>query len=80
MSEPRVTVISEFPPAIECSPVDEPLTKREKFAMAALQGLCANREWKDWTYEQAAVDAVMQADWLIFTLETRLPLKKGLHP
>jgi hypothetical protein len=48
--------------------------------MAALQGLCANREWKDWTYEQAAVDAVMQADWLIFTLETRLPLKKGLHP
>jgi len=56
------------------------LTKRERFAMAAMQGLCANPEWEGWTYEQAATDAVMQADWLIFALNDRPPLKEGMHP
>jgi hypothetical protein len=42
--------------------IEPPLTKRERFAMAAMQGLCANREWFQWDFAQVAQMARIQAD------------------
>ncbi len=48
----------------------EPLTKRERFAMAAMQGLCANREWGGWDFAHVAQMARKQADHLITELNS----------
>jgi hypothetical protein len=53
----------------DCSK-DEPLTKRERFAMAAMQGLCANREWGGWDFVHVAQMARKQADALIAELNS----------
>lgn len=44
------------------------LTKREMFAMAAMQGICSN-PYDRYTYEQLAGHAVKHADALIAELE-----------
>ena len=44
------------------------LTKREMFAMAAMQGICANSSDR-YTYEQLAGHAVAHADALLKQLE-----------
>ena len=44
------------------------LTKREMFAMAAMQGICSNPDDR-YTYEQLAGHAVKQADALLAELE-----------
>ena len=44
------------------------LTKREMFAMAAMQGICANSSDR-YTYEQLAGHAVAHADALLNQLE-----------
>lgn len=69
MSEPQVTVISEFQPAIEFRPIDEPLTKREKFTLAAMQGFCGNSDYAGAKYEVLASMARKQADATIAELE-----------
>jgi hypothetical protein len=45
------------------------LTKRESFAMAALQGLCANPAYLDMGYERLAKESVIAADRLLHALE-----------
>ena len=45
------------------------LTKRERFAMAAMQGLCANLNW-DGAIKSTATDAVLLADALILALKS----------
>jgi alkylhydroperoxidase family enzyme len=47
----------------------EPLSKRERFAMAAMQGLCANPDHTCTKYESLAGTARKQADRLIRELE-----------
>jgi hypothetical protein len=54
---------------LRCATTDEPLTKRERFAMAAMQGLCANREWFQWDFARVAQMARIQADDLIAELK-----------
>jgi hypothetical protein len=49
-------------------PAAHGLTKRELFAMAAMQGICANSSDR-YTYEQAAGHAVAHADALLAALE-----------
>ena len=44
------------------------LTKREMFAMAAMQGICSNPDDR-YTYEQLAGHAVKHADALLAELE-----------
>ncbi|QEL01119.1 hypothetical protein FKG96_09965 [Olivibacter sp. LS-1] len=44
------------------------LTKREYFAAMALQGLCANPEYVDWSDEKVSRMAVGEADRLIEAL------------
>ena len=44
------------------------LTKREMFAVAAMQGILSNR-YDRYTYEQVAGHAVAQADALLSALE-----------
>jgi hypothetical protein len=48
----------------DCSK-DEPLTKRERFAMAAMQGLCANPKLAETPEDLLAEWAVRQADAVI---------------
>lgn len=48
---------------------DEPLTKRERFAKAAMQGLCANRLFTEWPFAHLAQLARKQADALIAELD-----------
>jgi hypothetical protein len=59
---------SAYPP-IRCATTDEPLTKRERFAMAAMQGLCANPAFENWFIQDLAQRARKQADALIAELE-----------
>ena len=49
--------------------IDEPLTKRERFAMATMQSLCANLSW-DNDIRITANDAVALADALIAALKS----------
>ena len=48
--------------------IEPPLTKRERFAMAAMQGLCANPSLEDWFIQDLAQRARKQADELIAEL------------
>jgi hypothetical protein len=48
---------------------DEPLTKRERFAMAAMQGLCANAFFPEWSFSHLAQLARKQADALTAELD-----------
>lgn len=48
---------------------DEPLTKREEFAKAAMQGLCANVLFPEWSFSHLSQLARKQADALIAELE-----------
>jgi hypothetical protein len=59
---------SAYPPMQRIA-TQEPLTKRERFAMAAMQGLCANREWFQWDFARVAQMARIQADDLIAELK-----------
>jgi hypothetical protein len=47
----------------------EPLTKREQFAMAAMQSIVQNPHYAKMTNDQVAESSVMQADALIAELE-----------
>jgi hypothetical protein len=49
---------------------DGTLTKRERFAMAAMQGLSANPDHTCTDYEKLAGTAVKQADALIAALKS----------
>ena len=53
--------------AEQCKPAFG-LTKREMFAMAAMQGICSNPDDR-YTYEQLAGHAVKHADALLAELE-----------
>jgi hypothetical protein len=44
------------------------LTKREQFAMAAMQGFCINNEWNDTSCDTIAEMSVEQADALLAKL------------
>ena len=62
---------SAYPP-LRCATTDKPLTKRERFAMAAMQGLCANPHYaadKHFDEEVAAEWACNHADALIEELK-----------
>jgi hypothetical protein len=48
---------------------DEPLTKRERFAKAAMQGLCANQLFPEWSFIHLSQLARKQADALIAELD-----------
>jgi hypothetical protein len=48
---------------------DEPLTKRERIAMAAMQGLCANQLFPEWSFSHLSQLARKQADALIAELD-----------
>jgi hypothetical protein len=48
---------------------DEPLTKRERFAMAAMQGVCGSQNWNG-NIADTAKDAVTLADALIAALNS----------
>jgi hypothetical protein len=48
---------------------DSTLTKRERFAIAAMQGLCANRDFQ-LLCEHLPVMAISQADALIAALKS----------
>ena len=47
------------------------LTKREQFAMAAMQGFCANDEWNDTSCDTVAEMSVEQADALLTKLNEK---------
>lgn len=47
----------------------EKMSKREVFAMAAMQGLCANSAYIDFGYERIAKESVLAADELLKQLE-----------
>jgi 2,4-dienoyl-CoA reductase-like NADH-dependent reductase (Old Yellow Enzyme family) len=49
---------------------DGTITKRERFAMAAMQGLCANPALEDWFIQDLAQRARKQADATIAELES----------
>ena len=53
---------------IELLTFDSTLTKRERFAMAAMQGLCGNKEWAGWDFAHVAQMSRKQADALIAEL------------
>jgi hypothetical protein len=48
---------------------ENPLTKREEFAKAAMQGLCANQLFPEWSFTHLAQLARKQADALIAELD-----------
>lgn len=48
---------------------ENPLTKREEFAKAAMQGLCANPALEHWLIQDLAQRARKQADALIAELD-----------
>lgn len=63
-SNPLIDQPPSFPGLTElqsCA-VSEPLTKRERFAMAAMQGLCANPRLAETPEDLLAEWAVRQAD------------------
>ncbi len=60
---------SAYPP-IRCVTTDEPLTKRERFAMAAMQGFCARPDVQNPSISGIAKSSVMQADALIAALKS----------
>ena len=49
---------------------DGTLTKRERFAMAAMQGLCANTHSVEWAEQTITQLARRQADYLIAELNS----------
>lgn len=57
-------------PSSRCVTTDEPLTKRERFAMAAMQGFCASPDVEGWSLKMIADAAVDQADALIAALKS----------
>jgi hypothetical protein len=60
---------SAYPP-IRCATTDEPLTKRERFAMAAMQGFCASPDVQNPSISGIAKSSAMQADALIAALKS----------
>lgn len=56
-------------PPMQWITTQEPLTKRERFAMAAMQGFCANSDYAGMKYEALASMARKQADAAIAELE-----------
>ena len=44
-------------PGQDCVYASDGLTKREAFAMAAMQGLCMNQEWVENALKQSTLDA-----------------------
>jgi hypothetical protein len=58
-----------FPPGNPMVIGNEGLTKREMFAMAAMQGMLANPKW-EFSQAYAAVAALAEADELIKQLES----------
>jgi hypothetical protein len=58
----------EYPP-IRYATADEPLTKRERFAMAAMQSVCSNASW-DGHIRNTVADTVALADALIAALKS----------
>ena len=71
MTPPETITIQGYHEIQDCSK-DEPLTKRERFAMAAMQGISANHHSTEncWTREQIARIARQRADALIAELES----------
>lgn len=59
-------------PPMQWITTEQPLTKRERFAMAAMQGISANHHSTEncWTREQIARIARQRADALIAELES----------
>jgi hypothetical protein len=51
--------------------IDAPLTKREQFAMAAMQGILSNHEYSNATMEGVAKEAIKQADVLMIRLNEK---------
>lgn len=49
--------------------IENPLTKREEFAKAAMQGLCANQLFPEWSFAHLSQLARKQADALIAELD-----------
>jgi hypothetical protein len=60
----------EFIPPKQWITTQEPLTKRERFAMAAMQGFCGNPALEDWFIQDLAQRARKQADALIAELNS----------
>jgi hypothetical protein len=48
---------------------ENPLTKREEFAKAAMQGLCANVLFPEWSFSHLSQLARKQADALLAELD-----------
>ena len=70
-SNPLIDQPPSFPGLTElqsCA-VSEPLTKRERVAMAAMQGVCGSQNWNG-NIADTAKDAVVLADALIATLNS----------
>ena len=68
MSDTNVTTQARCIEIRDCSK-DEPLTKRERFAMAAMHGYCSNPQFHDWGFGGLAKNARQQADRLIRELD-----------
>lgn len=47
------------------SEINEGMTLRDYFAAAAMQGLIANPEFKDWPHSKVAEESFVQADLMI---------------
>jgi hypothetical protein len=60
---------SAYPPMQRIA-TQEPLTKRERFAMAAMQGFCASPDVQNPSISGIAKSSVMQADALIAALKS----------
>ena len=60
----------EFIPPKQWITTHEPLTKRERFAMAAMQGFCASPDVQDPSLQGVAKASVLQADALIAALKS----------
>jgi hypothetical protein len=59
---------SAYPPMQRIA-TQEPLTKRERFAMAAMQSVCSNASW-DGHIRNTVADTVALADALIAALKS----------
>jgi hypothetical protein len=49
--------------------IDAPLTKREQFAIAAMQGILSNSKAPEFDYDHVTSAAVRFADYLVYNLE-----------
>ena len=68
MKPPETITIQGYSEIRDCAK-DEPLTRRERFAMAAMQGFCGNSDYAGIKYEVLAKTARQQADAMIAELE-----------